>query len=80
MARRFSCFDEVRAERIVVLPAVIPLLRSFTVFNAAQVDGLPEALAGAPAPAADWSPVEVLYVVRFGLESRPFATARKPKS
>lgn len=36
---------------------VIPLLRSFTVFNAAQVDGLPEALLALPEPAPGWSPV-----------------------
>lgn len=36
---------------------VIPLLRSFTVFNAAQVEGLPEGLLPAP-PSANWSPVE----------------------
>lgn len=29
---------------------VVPLLRSFTVFNAAQVDGLPQALVTSPAP------------------------------
>ena len=37
---------------------VIPLLRSFTVFNAAQVDNLPEGLAAVPEPDAAWSPVE----------------------
>lgn len=37
---------------------VIPLLRSFTVFNAAQVDNLPEGLAALPVPDAAWSPVE----------------------
>jgi antirestriction protein ArdC len=36
---------------------VIPLLRSFTVFNVAQVDDLPEALAALPLPAAEWAPV-----------------------
>ena len=37
---------------------VIPLLRSFTVFNAAQVDGLPEGLTAAPASPEGWSPIE----------------------
>lgn len=36
---------------------VIPLLRSFTVFNAAQVDGLPEALTAVPAPPEGWTPI-----------------------
>lgn len=36
---------------------VIPLLRSFTVFNAAQVDGLPEHLCEAPMAPAAWDPV-----------------------
>jgi antirestriction protein ArdC len=36
---------------------VIPLLRSFTVFNAAQVDGLPEALTATPALPDGWTPV-----------------------
>lgn len=36
---------------------VIPLLRSFTVFNASQVDGLPEALTAVPAPAEGWTPI-----------------------
>ena len=33
---------------------VIPLLRSFTVFNAAQIDDLPAALIPAPAEVHDW--------------------------
>jgi len=37
---------------------VIPLLRSFTVFNAEQCEGLPEALTSVPTPAAAWSPIE----------------------
>ena len=37
---------------------VIPLLRSFTVFNAAQVDNLPEALTAPALPDAHWSPIE----------------------
>ena len=37
---------------------VIPLLRSFTVFNADQVDNLPEGLAAVPEPDATWSPIE----------------------
>jgi antirestriction protein ArdC len=36
---------------------IVPLLRSFTVFNADQVDNLPPALA-APISAPDWNPVE----------------------
>lgn len=36
---------------------VIPLLRSFTVFNAAQVDGLPSDLTAVPTPPEGWSPV-----------------------
>lgn len=36
---------------------VIPLLRSFTVFNAAQVDGLPKSFTVLPAPPEGWSPV-----------------------
>jgi antirestriction protein ArdC len=36
---------------------VIPMLRSFTVFNAAQVDGLPNELTVMPAPVVGWSPV-----------------------
>lgn len=36
---------------------VIPLLRSFTVFNAAQIDNLPAGLAALPVPADGWSPV-----------------------
>ena len=36
---------------------VIPLLRSFTVFNAAQVEDLPPALTALPALPEGWSPV-----------------------
>ena len=38
-------------------PRVVPLLRSFTVFNIAQVDCLPQALAAQPSPAAEWNPI-----------------------
>ena len=38
-------------------PKVIPLLRSFTVFNAAQIDGLPERYL-TPPPAVLWTPCE----------------------
>lgn len=38
-------------------PKVVPLLRAFTVFNAAQVDGLPPGLLPPP-PSADWMPVD----------------------
>jgi antirestriction protein ArdC len=37
---------------------VIPLLRSFIVFNAAQVEGLPEALTAVGVPAEGWSPIQ----------------------
>ena len=37
---------------------VIPLLRSFTVFNAAQVEGLPAALTVAATPVDGWSPIQ----------------------
>ena len=36
---------------------VIPLLRAFTVFNAAQVEGLPSDLTVVPTPPEGWSPV-----------------------
>ena len=42
---------------------VVPLLRSFTVFNAAQVDGLPEALTAVPATSEGWSPVDAAEAV-----------------
>ena len=51
---------------------VVPLLRSFTVFNVDQVDGLPEALAAKPAAAAEWDPVEVAE----GILERSGATVR----
>jgi antirestriction protein ArdC len=35
---------------------VIPLLRSFTVFNAAQIDGLPDGLTAVPATPEGWTP------------------------
>lgn len=38
-------------------PKVVPLLRSFTVFNAAQIDGLPEGLMPT-VPVAGWTPVD----------------------
>ena len=68
---------------------VIPLLRSFTMFNAAQVDGLPESLVALPEPAPGWSPVaeaqELLAqsgaVIRHGGEQDFTATQlekRKP--
>lgn len=37
---------------------VVPLLRSFTVFNVDQVDGLPAALAPIAAPEHVWDPIE----------------------
>ena len=42
---------------------VIPLLRSFTVFNAAQIDGLPEALQPAPQASPDWNACDVAEVI-----------------
>ena len=36
---------------------VIPLLRSFTVFNVCQVEDLPPALTVLPAPPAEWTPI-----------------------
>ena len=45
---------------------VIPLLRAFTVFNAAQVDGLPEALTAVPAPPEGWSPVAAAEALLAG--------------
>ena len=36
---------------------VIPLLRSFTVFNVCQVEDLPPALTALPSPAAEWTPI-----------------------
>ncbi len=38
-------------------PKVVPLLRSFTVFNAAQIDGLSPGLLPVP-PSADWMPID----------------------
>ena len=45
---------------------VIPLLRAFTVFNAAQVDGLPEAMTTVPATPDDWSPVAAAEALLAG--------------
>jgi antirestriction protein ArdC len=42
---------------------VIPLLRSFTVFNAAQVDGLPDSLTALPPVPDGWSPVAAAEAV-----------------
>ena len=42
---------------------VIPLLRTFTVFNAAQIDSLPDALLPAPAAASDWTACEVAELI-----------------
>jgi antirestriction protein ArdC len=42
---------------------VVPLLRSFTVFNAAQVDGLPEALTSRPVPTNTFTPNEAAEAV-----------------
>ena len=42
---------------------VIPLLRSFTVFNAAQIDDLPEALQAVPLAAPPWQACEVAELI-----------------
>jgi antirestriction protein ArdC len=48
----------VRAANDEPARRVIPLLRSFTVFNQAQVEGLPPALTAIPQVDSSWSPVE----------------------
>ena len=42
---------------------VIPLLRTFTVFNAAQIDGLAEPLLSTPKAAPDWNACEVAELI-----------------
>lgn len=42
---------------------VIPLLRSFTVFNADQIDDLPEALVPFPAPVHEWEACEAAELI-----------------
>ncbi|MBP9905632.1 MAG: DUF1738 domain-containing protein [Rhodoferax sp.] len=42
---------------------VIPLIRSFTVFNAAQIDGLPEALIPAQKPVYEWQACEAAEAI-----------------
>lgn len=51
--------DDAAQPRPMLAPArkVIPLLRSFTVFNAAQVAGLPDQPSEPTPVAADWSPL-----------------------
>ena len=49
--------------QVTVDRKVIPLLRSFTVFNAAQIDGLPEALQPAPQAAPDWNACDVAELI-----------------
>ncbi len=49
---------------------VIPLLRSFTVFNAAQIDDLPEALQPTPSAAPDWNACEVAELILAGSQAR----------
>jgi antirestriction protein ArdC len=36
---------------------VIPLIRSYNVFNVAQMDDLPQVMTGHPAPPAGWTPI-----------------------
>jgi antirestriction protein ArdC len=42
---------------------VIPLIRSFTVFNAAQIDGLPSTLIPAPVPVHEWQACEAAEAI-----------------
>lgn len=42
---------------------VIPLIRSFTVFNAGQIDGLPEALIPASKPVYEWQACEAAEAI-----------------
>ena len=42
---------------------VVPLIRSFTVFNAAQVEGLPAALVASPEPCAVWDAGGTAYQI-----------------
>ena len=56
--KMLECDRDQRAANDAVTRKVIPLLRSFTVFNAAQIDNLPEALTAAPATPEGWSPIE----------------------
>jgi len=42
---------------------VVPLIRSFTVFNAGQIDGLPEALIPAPVPVHEWQACEAAEAI-----------------
>ena len=50
---------DLREERDDAQRRVVPLLRAFTVFNVDQIEGLPEGMAPAPVPRADWEPIEV---------------------
>ena len=56
--KMLECEDRQRSANDAPGRKVIPLLRSFTVFNAAQVDNLPAALSTTPTPPEDWSPIE----------------------
>ena len=51
---------------------VFPMLRSFTVFNASQVDGLPDALTVVPEPPEGWTPIAAAEAVleRSGADIR----------
>ena len=49
--------------QVTVDRKVIPLLRSFTVFNAAQIDGLPDALQPASQAAPDWNACDVAELI-----------------
>lgn len=47
---KLTAIQEDSADRMAIQTRMVPLLRSFTVFNVAQVDGLPEALTKKPEP------------------------------
>ncbi len=59
----FKLLERDEAANDAATRRVIPLLRAFTVFNADQVDGLPEALTAMPVPVDGWSTVEAAEAV-----------------
>jgi antirestriction protein ArdC len=54
----FKLLERDEAANDAATRRVIPLLRAFTVFNADQVDGLPDALTAMLTTGDGWSPVE----------------------
>ncbi len=56
--KMFECDQDRRAANDAAARKVIPLLRAFTVFNAAQVDGLPEELTSVPELPEGWRPID----------------------